>query len=138
MAIFYVSGFLFEVAAVFLFVLALRGFPLRSSPAWLIRSVSPLAFILAGTSAVLLSAYGAELLIALGSSNRFEWFTFLAARFDHWFYWFEILAALLPQLFWFRRMRRLPSAILCISLGSLLPRVFEYVVIAITEVSRPG
>lgn len=136
MVLFHVAGFLFKTAALLLFVLALCGFPMRPSPVWVTRSMGPLAFILIGSSAVVLSAYVAEFLIAAGAANKFERFTFFAGRFESWLYWLEILAALLPQLFWFPRMRRFPPAILCIALGSQSPRIFEYAVIAITEAFR--
>jgi hypothetical protein len=80
----------------------------------------------------------AEFVIAIGSSNRFEHFTFFAARFQNWLYWFEIVAALLPQLFWFPAMRRIPLAVLCISLGCISPRLYEDGVMAITQAFRPA
>ena len=138
MAFFYVSGFLFQVSALCLFILGLVGFPVRLSPRWLTRAVSPLAFVLIGCSLVLLYTYALELFIAVYSANAYERLTYFDLRSQNWFFWLEIIAAVVPQLFWFAPLRRRPTSIVCISITSISPRLFEYGVVAVTQYFRPS
>jgi 4-amino-4-deoxy-L-arabinose transferase-like glycosyltransferase len=137
MTFFYTAGHLFRASAAFLVVCGIIALFVRPAPAWLMRSVALLAFILIATSAVVFSAYAAEAFFAYRSPNLYQRFTF-ELQFRNWFYWLGVVAALLPQLFWFPRLRRRSLPIISISLGAVSPYLFEYAVVGITEYFRPS
>ncbi len=134
---YFAGGHLFRASAAVLVVFGIIALFVRSCPAWHTRDVAVLAFVLIAASAVVFSAYAAEAFFVVRSSNPYERFTF-AVQLRSWFYWLQVVAVLLPQLFWFPRFRRPALPIIGISLGSISPYLFEYVVVAITQYFRPS
>lgn len=137
MMFFYLAGQLFRVSVALLVGAGVITFFVRPSPRWLTKWVSVFAFILIAASAVVLSAYLAEAFFVYRSSNRFQRFAF-ELHLRGWVYWTEVVAALLPQLFWLRRFRRQPLSIIGISLAAISPQLFEIAVLGITAYFRPA
>lgn len=137
MMFFVLAGQLFRTSAAFLIVCGIGSRFLYPTPNWLTRAVTVSAFILIATSVVVLSAYAVEVFFAYRSTDPYQFHSY-EIRYQDWFYWFQIIATLLPQLFWFPRFRRHPLPLIGISLGAVSPYLFEYAVVGITEYSRPS
>lgn len=140
-AFYFIAGFIVGFVSTALVPLAVIGLFLRPPSKVLARLVQALAIILAISSAICACAYVGEEWIAFHTANRYERYTFLyyertTAGLLGWFYWFSVLSMLLPQLFWWRRMRRSFWVILLIAIGVSSNVWYEKAVVAITSYSQ--
>ena len=88
------------------------------------------------TSCIVGLAYGTEFFIAMYSENRFERFVFLnrASGPMAWSYWIMVSCnVLVPQLLWFRKVRRLVPLVFVITLLVNVGMWFERFVIIVTS-----
>ncbi|RMH73835.1 MAG: hydrogenase [Gemmatimonadetes bacterium] len=84
-------------------------------------------------------AYGCEFFIAWYSGNEFERFAFINRAFGPywWAYWSMISCnVLVPQLFWFKKLRRSIPVMFVASIFINIGMWFERFVIVITSLSR--
>ena len=92
-----------------------------------LRIVLTFVFLFAATLA--LSAYVAEAIIAIASSNPYERHAFTHARTSGpyaWAFWLQYLCVLLPQILWLPSLRRpMPTALVVVV--SLLPTILHHV-----------
>jgi Ni/Fe-hydrogenase subunit HybB-like protein len=99
-----------------------------------------IARILIFISLIMGTAYLTEIFVAWYSGNEFEWFTFFRNRMtgDYYvqFWGMVVCNALIPQLFWFRKMRRNWVALLLISLAINVGMWLERYNIVITSLSK--
>jgi len=99
-----------------------------------------IARILVFISLIMGTAYSTEVFIAWYSGNEYEMFTFFRNRItgDHTIqFWGMIVCnALIPQLFWFRKVRRSWVGLLIISLLINLGMWFERFNIVVTSLSK--
>lgn len=135
--VYYISGSLDGVAALLIFAIGIARFKLHSPPQWLTRITAFLCFVLVASSSIIFSAFAVEFYFAYQGSWAYPFLTFFAVRFGNWLHCLDLVAALLPQLFWFSSMRRRPAALACISFGVLAPQLYEFAVVAITQYALP-
>jgi Ni/Fe-hydrogenase subunit HybB-like protein len=99
-----------------------------------------IARILIFISLIMGTAYATEIFISWYSGNEYEMFTFFRNRitgdFTTQFWGMIICNALIPQLFWFRKIRRNWVGLLIISLFINLGMWFERYNIVITSLSK--
>jgi Ni/Fe-hydrogenase subunit HybB-like protein len=99
-----------------------------------------IARILVFISLIMGTAYSTEVFIAWYSGNEYEMFTFFRNRItgDYTFqFWGMIICnALIPQLFWFRKVRRSWVGLLVVSLLINLGMWFERFNIVVTSLSK--
>jgi Ni/Fe-hydrogenase subunit HybB-like protein len=99
-----------------------------------------IARILVFISLIMGTAYFTEIFISWYSGNKYEIFTFFRNRItgDYvWEFWGMIVCnALIPQLFWFKKVRRNWIALLIVSLFINLGMWLERYVIVITSLSK--
>lgn len=84
-------------------------------------------------------SYGSEFFIAWYSGDQFETFTFLNRAFGPmcWSYWIMISCnVLIPQLFWFKKIRRSIPVMFIISIFVNIGMWFERFVIVVTSLHR--
>jgi molybdopterin-containing oxidoreductase family membrane subunit len=84
-------------------------------------------------------AYGMEFFIAWYSGNEYEGFAFINRAFGPywWAYWSMISCnVLIPQIFWFRKMRTSITVTFIISIFVNIGMWFERFVIAVTSLHR--
>src|SRR5206468_4259931 len=92
------------------------------------RHVDAMCFLVILTSGMVGLAYATELFTAFYSGNRHEQFAFVNRAFGPlaWGYWIMVVCnVLVPQLFWFTRVRRAFVAVFVISLLINLGMWFE-------------
>jgi molybdopterin-containing oxidoreductase family membrane subunit len=84
-------------------------------------------------------AYGSEFFIAWYSGNPFESYAFVNRAFGPywWSYWIMVTCnVLIPQLFWFKKVRRSIPAMFVISIFVNIGMWFERFVITVTSLHR--
>ncbi len=102
--------------------------------------INAIAKILVFISLIMGTAYSTEIFIAWYSGNEYEYFTFFKNRvtgdYVVGFYGMVICNAILPQLFWFKRIRKNITFVFIISLFVNLGMWFERYVIIVTSLSK--
>jgi molybdopterin-containing oxidoreductase family membrane subunit len=91
------------------------------------------------TSGIVLLAYGTEFFTALYSGNEYERFAFLNRALGPmaWAYWIMVSCnVLVPQLFWFRRLRRNLVVVFAATIFINIGMWFERFVIIVTSLHR--
>jgi len=91
------------------------------------------------TSMMVGYAYGMEFFIAWYSGNEYESFTFINRAFGpyKWAYWTMVTCnVIIPQLYWFRRIRTNISITFIVSIFINIGMWFERFVITITSLNR--
>lgn len=136
---YYCVGYLFSFASTVLVVGSVIGMFQRPPPRVYLRVMEGFAIALALTSAIVLFAYVSEIWTALHAVNRFERETFLILRWTGVYagiYQASVAMTFLPQLFWWKKVRRSLAAILVVASVASLGLWFERLVIAITSYSQ--
>jgi len=104
-----------------------------------IRHLENMCKLILATGMLLGYGYAAELANARYSGNPFEQYVFLNRAFGPyaWCYWTMIACnVLFPQLFWFRRIRTTPAAMIVIAILVNVGMWFERFVIVVTSLHR--
>ncbi len=95
--------------------------------------------IILATGTLVGLAYATEFYMAWYSKNQFEGFTFINRAFGPywWAYWIMVSCNVIsPQLFWFKKLRTSPVAMVIISIFVNIGMWFERFVITVTSLSR--
>jgi molybdopterin-containing oxidoreductase family membrane subunit len=104
------------------------------------KHLNAIAKILIFISLIMGTAYSTEIFIAWYSGSEYEFYTFFNNRItgDYMigFYGMVICNALIPQLFWFKKIRKNITIVFIISLFINLGMWFERYVIVITSLSK--
>jgi len=102
--------------------------------------LNAIAKILTFISLIMGTAYATEIFIAWFSGNQYEFFTFFKNRItgDYAFQFWTMIScnAIIPQLFWFKRIRKSMLALFIISLLINLGMWFERYNIIVTSLSK--
>lgn len=102
--------------------------------------INAIARILVFISLIMGTAYSTEIFIAWYSGSEYEFFTFFQNRItgDYMvgFYGMVLCNAIIPQLFWFKKIRKNISLVFIISLFINLGMWFERYVIIVTSLSK--
>jgi len=91
------------------------------------------------TSGIVGLAYATEFFTAFYSENRYEQFVFLNRALGPyaWGYWIMVIAnVLIPQLLWFRSLRRNAAVVFTISILINVGMWFERFIIIVTSLHR--
>ena len=95
--------------------------------------------IILATGTIVGFAYGVEFFIAWYSGNGFEQYAFINRAFGPyaWAYWTMISCnVLIPQLFWFKKIRTTPWMMVVVCIAVNVGMWFERFVITVTSLSR--
>lgn len=99
-----------------------------------------IARILTFISLIMGTAYGTEVFMAWYSGNEYEMFTFFKSRvtgeYSVQFWGMVICNALIPQLFWFKKIRKSTWGLLFVSLAINLGMWFERFNIVVTSLAN--
>lgn len=104
-----------------------------------IKHLENMAKIIMVTGMMVGYAYSTEFFIAWYSGNDYEAFTFLNRAFGQyaWAYWIMITCnVLIPQIFWFEKMRRNVVVLFIISIFVNIGMWFERFVIVVTSLAN--
>ena len=104
-----------------------------------IRHIERMGKLLIATSGIVGLAYATEFFTALYSGSQYEQFVFLnrAAGPLAWAYWTMVGCNVgVPQLLWFRRIRRYVPAVFVITLFANVGMWFERFIIIVTSLER--
>jgi molybdopterin-containing oxidoreductase family membrane subunit len=104
-----------------------------------LRHIDVMCKLVLLNSSIVAMAYGTEFFIALYSGNPYETFVFMNRAFGpfSWAYWTMVSCnVLVPQLLWFRRLRRNAGLVLLLSLLINVGMWFERFVIIVTSLHR--
>ncbi len=103
------------------------------------QHVENMCKVILATGSMVGFAYGTEFFIAWYSGNAYEGFTFLNRAFGPfaWAYWTMVTCnVLVPQLFWFKRVRTSPFVIVGLCILVNVGMWFERFVIIVTSLTR--
>ena len=104
-----------------------------------IRHLENMNKIIMATGMMVGTAYGIEFFIAWYSGNPLETFAFINRAFGPywWAYWIMVSCnVLIPQLFWFKKMRTTPWIMVIICIFVNIGMWFERFVIVVTSLCR--
>jgi molybdopterin-containing oxidoreductase family membrane subunit len=104
-----------------------------------IRHLENMNKIIVATGLMVGTAYGIELFIAWYSNVEVEQFAFLNRTRGHyaWAYWIMVTCnVVVPQLFWFKKVRTHPWLMVLVCIGVNIGMWFERFVIVITSLNR--
>lgn len=137
--IFFWIGYIFGLTSTLLIIGSVLGMCLRPAPRAYSRTIEIMTIILVIGSILITGAYVAEIVIAY-ASNRYEFFTFMHARFGNYpldgfalIYWLSVFSVLVPQVFWWARFRRSYLAVLLIALTTSFGIWYERLVVFVTS-----
>ena len=103
------------------------------------QHVENMCKVILATGSMVGFAYGTEFFIAWYSGNAYEGFTFLNCAFGPfaWAYWTMITCnVLVPQFFWFKKIRTSPFVIVFLCILVNVGMWFERFVIIVTSLTR--
>jgi Ni/Fe-hydrogenase subunit HybB-like protein len=136
---YFVAGAIFSGLAMVLTLMLIARKTMRLENYITVRHVEMMCKLVIATSGMVALAYATEFFTALYSGNLYEQFAFLnRARGPFgWAYWIMLSCnVLIPQLLWFRRVRRSMAPVFVISVLINVGMWFERFVIIVTSLSR--
>jgi hypothetical protein len=136
---YFVAGAIFSGMAMVLTLMLVARKTMRLEDYITSRHVDPMCYLVILTSGMVGLAYATELFTALYSGNPYERFAFINRAFGPlaWGYWIMVACnVLLPQLFWFARVRRAFAAVFVISLFINVGMWFERFIIIVSSLER--
>lgn len=104
-----------------------------------LRHLENMCKIILATGLMVGYAYAAEFFVAWYGGNQYEQFAFINRAFGPyaWAYWTMVVCnVLVPQLFWIKKVRTTPWAMVCICVLVNVGMWFERFVITVTSLSR--
>jgi Ni/Fe-hydrogenase subunit HybB-like protein len=136
---YFVAGAIFSGVAMVLTLLLVARKTMRLEEYITIRHVDVMCKLLLLTSSIVASAYLAEFFSALYGGNPYEQFAFLNRAFGPYGWTYAIMVScnvLVPQLLWFRAVRRNLWIVFAITLLINVGMWFERFVIILTSLHR--
>lgn len=136
---YFVAGAIFSGMAMVLTLMLVARKTMRLEDYITHRHVDAMCKLVILTSGMVGLAYATEFFIAFYSGNRYEQFAFLnrATGPLAWGYWIMVgCNVLVPQLFWFPRVRRTLSVVFIISLLINVGMWFERFIIIVSSLER--
>src|SRR5450631_2211945 len=136
---YFVAGAIFSGFAMVLTLLIIARWALNLQHLITIKHLENMNKIILVTGSIVGYAYATEFFIAWYSGNGYERFTFINRAFGpyYWAYWTMISCnVLIPQLYWFKRMRTNIAVMFIISITTNIGMWFERFVIIVTSLHR--
>ena len=133
---YFVAGAIFSGMAMVLTLMLIARSTMRLQDYLTVNHVESMCKLVLVTSCLVALAYGTEFFIALYSGNRYERFVFINRALGPmaWSYWIMVSCnVLVPQLLWFRKIRRTLPVVFVISILVNLGMWFERFVIIVTS-----
>jgi len=104
-----------------------------------LRHLDNMNKIILATGSLVGLAYATEFFMAWYSQNQYESFAFINRAFGpyFWAYWIMVTCNVIsPQLFWFKKLRTSPVAMVIVCIFVNIGMWFERFVITVTSLSR--
>ena len=136
---YFVAGAIFSGMAMVLTLMLVARKTMRLEDYITPRHVDAMCYLIILTSGMVGLAYATEFFTAFYSGNEYEQFAFLNRALGPlaWGYWIMVgCNVLIPQLFWFRGVRRVLPAVFVISLLINVGMWFERFIIIVTSLER--
>jgi molybdopterin-containing oxidoreductase family membrane subunit len=136
---YFVAGAVFSGFAMVLTLLLLARKVMNYTEYITVDHVEKMCKIIIVTGGIVGAAYGTEMFMAWYSVNEYERFTFINRAFGpySWAYWTMVTCnVLIPQLFWFRSLRRNLWFVFVVSIFINIGMWFERFVIIVTSLHR--
>ncbi|HQZ40174.1 MAG TPA: polysulfide reductase NrfD [Vicinamibacterales bacterium] len=136
---YFVAGAIFSGMAMVLTLMIIARKTMRLEDYITVRHVEIMAKLVLTTGSMVGLAYGTEFFIAAYSDNPYEQFVFLNRALGPfaWAYWTMVSCnVIVPQLFWFKRIRTNLAVVFVLSLFVNVGMWFERFVIIVTSLSR--
>jgi Ni/Fe-hydrogenase subunit HybB-like protein len=136
---YFVAGAIFSGLAMVLTLMLVARKVMHLEDYITLRHIEPMTKLVLATSGMVGLAYVVEFFTALYSGNRYESFTFLNRALGPLGWGFAIMLAfnvLLPQLYWFRRVRTNLWVVFCISILINVGMWFERFIIIVASLER--
>ena len=136
---YFVAGAIFSGMAMVLTLMLVARKVMRLEEYITLNHVEAMCKLVIATSGIVGLAYVTEFFTALYSGNAYEEFVFLNRALGplFWGYWIMVSCnVLLPQLLWFRRVRRSVPAVFVISILVNIGMWFERFIIIVTSLQR--
>jgi molybdopterin-containing oxidoreductase family membrane subunit len=136
---YFVAGAIFSGFACVMTLLIIARWTLNLHDLITIKHLENMNKIILVTGSIVGYAYATEFFIAWYSGNPYEKFTFINRAFGpyYWAYWTMISCnVLIPQLYWFKRMRTSIGVMFVISITTNIGMWFERFVIIVTSLHR--
>lgn len=136
---YFVAGAIFSGMAMVLTLMIIARKVMRLEEYLTINHIDAMAKLTLGTSCLVGLAYATEFFTALYSSNPYENFVFMNRALGPlaWGYWIMVSCNVcFPQLYWFKKVRTTPAAVLAVAVFVNLGMWFERFVIIVTSLER--
>jgi Ni/Fe-hydrogenase subunit HybB-like protein len=136
---YFVAGAIFSGFACVMTLLIIARWCLNLENLITIKHLENMNKIILVTGSIVGYAYATEFFIAWYSGNGYERFTFINRAFGpyYWAYWTMISCnVLIPQLYWFKKMRTSIPVMFIISITTNIGMWFERFVIIVTSLHR--
>jgi molybdopterin-containing oxidoreductase family membrane subunit len=136
---YFVAGAIFSGLAMVLTLMLVARKTMRLEDYITVRHVESMTRLVIATSGMVALAYLTEFFTALYSANSFEAFAFLNRALGPmgWSYWIMVACnVVIPQLFWWKRVRTSFAAVFVISVLINVGMWFERFVIIVTSLYR--
>jgi molybdopterin-containing oxidoreductase family membrane subunit len=136
---YFVAGAIFSGMAMVLTLMIIARKVMRLEEYVTIRHIEAMAKLTLATSGLVALAYATEFFTALYCGNPYERFVFFNRALGPlaWGYWIMVACNVcIPQLFWVRKVRTRPAAVLAIGLLINVGMWFERFIIIVTSLER--
>jgi Ni/Fe-hydrogenase subunit HybB-like protein len=136
---YFVAGAIFSGMAMVLTLMLVARKTMRLEDYITVRHVDAMCKLIILTSGMVGLAYATEFFTAFYSGNRYEQFAFMNRAMGPlaWGYWIMVACnVLVPQLFWFARVRRTLPVVFLISLLVNVGMWFERFIIIVSSLER--
>lgn len=136
---YFVAGAIFSGFAMVLTLLIIARKTMNLESYITIRHLEAMAKVTLLTGTMVGFAYGTEFFMAWYSGNEYEQYAFINRAFGPygWAYWIMVSCnVIIPQLFWFKKIRINPVAIFIITIFVNIGMWFERFVIIVTSLHR--
>ena len=136
---YFVAGAIFSGMAMVLTLMIVARTTMRLERYITHRHVDAMSKLVIATGGMVALAYGTEFFMALYSANRYEQFVFMNRALGPfaWAYWTMVASnVLVPQLLWFKAVRRHMGAVFAVSIVVNIGMWFERFTIIVTSLHR--
>lgn len=136
---YFVAGAIFSGMAMVLTLMIIARKVMNFEEYITMRHIDVMSKLTLLTGSMVGLAYATEFFTAFYSGNRYEQFVFVNRALGPfaWGYWIMVSCnVVIPQLFWFRKVRRTTAAVLAISVSVNVGMWFERFIIIVTSLHR--
>ena len=136
---YFVAGAIFSGMSMVLTLMIIARKTMRLEDYLTVNHIDTMTKLVLATSLMVAVAYATEFFVALYSGNPYERFVFLNRAMGPmaWSYWIMVSCnVLVPQIFWFRRMRRTLPVVFVATIFVNIGMWFERFVIITTSLHR--